>query len=167
MRLMITPHATEPCSQKPCTTRTRPPPAPLLLGAVVDSIPQTYLRCRLRADIWGRGFDWQAAGYPRVSRQACRGRGGNAGDGASAIGAYIRAVHAASAMALRVAPAPPFRTAPARSPPGGNGQRPRRDGGTEKKTSSAVTPSRRGMTTAVPRSSSSGLPTRGKGLPHS
>ena len=39
-RGMITPYATELCSRKPRTPRTRPPPTPSPLGAVVDSIPQ-------------------------------------------------------------------------------------------------------------------------------
>ena len=41
-RVMITPHVIEPCSQKPRTPRPRPPPSPSLLGAVVDSTPQTH-----------------------------------------------------------------------------------------------------------------------------
>ena len=41
-RVKITPHATKPCSQKPRTPRPRPPPAPLLLGAVFDNIPLTH-----------------------------------------------------------------------------------------------------------------------------
>ena len=40
-RVAITPHATGSCSQEPRTPRPRPPPAPSLLGGVVDSIPQT------------------------------------------------------------------------------------------------------------------------------
>ena len=41
-RVMIMPHAIEPCSQKSRTPRPRPPPARSLLKAVVDSIPQTH-----------------------------------------------------------------------------------------------------------------------------
>ena len=34
--------ATDPCSHKPRTPRPHPPPAPSLLGAVVDRTPQTH-----------------------------------------------------------------------------------------------------------------------------
>ena len=146
MRFIITPHATEPCSQKPRTPRLRPPPAPSLLGAVVDGIPKTHRGAVSLQTPGGEGLTDRQLGAVALHDRL------TAVEVATPLSVRLRPLpdHVARAVrAPRAAPTPPFRTAAsARSPSTGvDGQRPRGGGGTEKQASSAVAPTGRGMIT--------------------
>ena len=177
---MITPHATDTCSQKPRTARPHTSPAPSLLGAAVDRIPQTRrgtgsLRTSGEKGLTGRQLGTLAfhhriasvgVGMPAVALRQSR----------RASTPFVRLgplpAHVSRApRAPRAAPAPPFRTGSAR-PPSTRGGRavsngPKGGGGADIHTSSVVVPTGRGMTSAVPGSSSGAPPLRGGGLPHS
>ena len=156
---MFTPHATEACSQKPRTPSPRSCPAPSLLGAVVDSIPQTHHGAVSLQTTWEKCLT-----YRQLDALAFHGRLAAVGVGTLAVALRRSARASAPSMQLRplpdhvaravrapwAAPAPPFCMASARSPSTGvAGQRPREGDGTEKQASSAVVPTDRGITTAV------------------
>ena len=155
---MITPHAADPCSKK--SNRPRPPPAPSLLGVVIDRIPQTH-----RGPISLQTSGNESLTDKELNTLAFHDRLAAVGVGMPAVA--LRRSTRASAPSVRLRPlpdhvaraarapratlAPPFRTVCARSPSTGvAGQYPREGGGIEKPTSSVVVPTGRGMTSAVP-----------------
>ena len=128
---MITPHDTDPYSQKPRTPRPHPPPAPSLLGAVVDRIPQIHRGAGSLQTSGEEGLTDRQLGTP-----AFHDRLASVGVGKPAVAlrqstrapmpsAWLRPLpdHVARApRAPRAAPAPPFRTTSALSPSKGGGR---------------------------------------------
>ena len=175
-RVMITPHATEPCSLRPRTPKPRTPNATSLLETVVYTIPQTHLGDVPLPTPGGDGStDRQLGTFVFHDRLAAEG----VGTPALTLRQLVRVSRPSVRFSLllehearpvrkpRAAPVPPLRTMSAYSPwTGMAGQRPR-TGGTEKHASSAVAPTGRGRTTDIPGGSSCGPSTRGEGLPHS